>query len=66
MLYGNIKCLVTLVDLEQLKDRDIWYAYYNDDIYIPYQVAGWQYASDGQIDGINGNCDLNLFFKEWD
>lgn len=66
MLYGNIKCLVTLVDLEQLRNIDIWYAYYNDDIYIPYQVAGWQYASDGQIDGITGNCDLNIFFKEWD
>lgn len=66
MLYGNIKCLVTMVDLEQLKDTDIWYAFYNDDIYIPYEVAGWQYASDGHVDGIAGNCDLNIFFKEWD
>lgn len=66
MLYGNIKCLVSMVDLEQLNGRDIWYAFYNDDIYIPYEVAGWQYASDGSVDGITGNCDLNIFFKEWD
>lgn len=66
MLYGNIKCLVTMVDLKELKDIDIWYAFYNDDIYIPYEVAGWQYASDGKVDGISGNCDLNIFFKEWD
>ena len=66
MLYGNIKCLVSMVDLKQLKDRDIWYAFYNDDIYIPYEVAGWQYASDGSVDGISGDCDLNIFFKEWD
>lgn len=66
MLYGNIKCLVSMVDLEELKGTDIWYAFYNDDIYIPYEVAGWQYASDGSVDGINGKCDLNIFFKEWD
>ncbi len=66
MLYGNIKCLVSMVDIEKLSDYDIWYAYYNDEIYIPYEVAGWQYASDGKVAGVDTDCDLNIFFKEWD
>lgn len=66
MLYGNIKCLVSMVDLEKMKDYDIWYAYYSDEIYVPYEVAGWQYSSTGKVDGISTDCDLNMFFKEWD
>ena len=66
MLYGNIKCLVSMVDIEKLSKYDMWYAFYSDEIYIPYEVAGWQYSSEGKVDGISGNCDLNIFFKEWD
>lgn len=66
MLYGNIKCLVSMVDIEKLTKYDMWYAFYSDEIYIPYKVTGWQYSSKGTVDGIEGECDLNIFFKEWD
>lgn len=66
MVYGNVKCMVSMIDYEKLSKYDFWYAYYNDEIYIPYNVSGWQYSSTGRVDGITGDCDLNIFFKEWD
>lgn len=66
MVYGNVKCMVSMIDYEKLSKYDFWYAYYNDEIYIPYNVSGWQYSSKGRVNGITGDCDLNIFFKEWD
>ncbi|MDY5578214.1 MAG: GH25 family lysozyme [Lachnospiraceae bacterium] len=64
MLYGNIRTISEMVDLEQLADYKLWFAYYSDDIYIPYKVDMWQYASDGKVDGIETDCDLNMMFIE--
>ena len=36
----------------------------SEDIYIPYKVDMWQYASDGKVDGIETDCDLNMMFIE--
>lgn len=66
MLYGNIKCITSMIDYEIFSKYDLWFAFYNDDIYIPYNVSGWQYTSSGAVDGITGECDLNIFFKEWE
>lgn len=64
MLYGNIRTISEMVDLTQLQDYKLWFAYYSSDIYIPYKVDMWQYASDGKVDGITTDCDVNMMF-EW-
>lgn len=64
MIYGNIRSISDMVDMEQLKNYKLWFAYYNDDIYIPYKVFMWQYASDGRVDGISTDCDVNMMFME--
>jgi len=66
MLYGNIKCITSMIDYKILSEYDLWYAYYGEEVYIPYNLSGWQYSKTGKIDGIEGECDLNIFFKEWD
>lgn len=63
MIYGNPQ------DLERLSPhlRDsypLWYAEYG--VYIPtapINFAIWQYSNTGQIPGIDGDVDLNLWFK---
>lgn len=69
---GYIPCLYTgstlayyKYDLSQLSDIDIWYAFYNDtpDMYYNYMI--WQYSCTGKVDGINGDVDLNICFKNY-
>lgn len=69
---GYIPCLYTgttlayyKYDLAQLSDIDIWYAFYNDspDMYYNYMI--WQYSCTGKVDGIEGDVDLNLCFKNY-
>lgn len=64
MLYGNITTISEMVDYTKLQDYGLWFAYYSDDIYIPYKVDMWQYASDGKVPGIGTDCDLNMMFSE--
>ena len=64
MVYANIQGLFGMMDVERLRDYDIWYAYYDTYIYYPYQIRCWQYAETGVIPGISGKVDLNLWFKD--
>ena len=50
--------------MTRLQDYKLWFAYYSNDIYIPYKVDMWQYASDGKVDGITTDCDVNMMFVE--
>lgn len=62
MIYHNMEMGAMLLDLEALEPYDKWFAYYNKDMYYPYQYKVWQYSDKGQVNGINGNVDLNISF----
>lgn len=64
MLYGNITTISDMVDYTRLQDYGLWFAYYSDDIYVPYKVEMWQYSSSGKVSGIGTDCDLNIMFSE--
>jgi GH25 family lysozyme M1 (1,4-beta-N-acetylmuramidase) len=66
MIYANTKWMIMGIDLEQLMDYDLWFAYYGDNLTFPYQFDMYQYASEGSIPGILGNVDLNLSFKDYE
>lgn len=65
MIYGNLKSFMLMLDLEQLEEYDKWFAYYNDEVYFPYDFAIWQYSSTGSVDGIKGDVDMNICMKEY-
>jgi GH25 family lysozyme M1 (1,4-beta-N-acetylmuramidase) len=65
MIYANTKWMVMGIDLEQLVDYELWYAYYGDELSFPYQFDMLQYSSEGKIPGIEGNVDLNLSLKDY-
>lgn len=65
------------VDLSLFETDNVWLARYSsnavrtlkdipDDKYKPVakngKLAGWQYSSRGQVDGIHGNVDLDVFY----
>lgn len=56
----------------QLKSYDLWLARYpaNDDGTVqtrlkPAEGIGWQYSSKGKVNGISGNVDMNIFYKDY-
>ena len=79
-MYTNNRWLVNFWDQEQLTTLyDIWYARYplDDDVTrftyekwttVP-SYAGdygmWQFTEYGRIDGINGDVDLNMCYKDY-
>ncbi len=65
MIYSNMEMWSVLIDMAAFEDVEKWFAYYSSDVYFPYEYAIWQYSDTGRIDGINGDVDLNISFKDW-
>lgn len=66
MLYHNMEMGLLMIDLEEFEEYDKWFAYYNKEIYYPYEFTVWQYSDKGKVNGIAGDVDLNISFKLWD
>lgn len=64
-VYSNLKWFNLALDLSKLEKYDKWYAYYDDNIYFPYEIAMWQYSESGKVSGIEGPVDMNISFKKW-
>lgn len=64
MIYSNMVWEASLFDLEQLADYPIWYADYEPVPQSPYKFTFWQYSESGQVDGIQGAVDLDIWFCE--
>lgn len=65
MIYGNLKTFLLMLDLEQLEEYEKWFAFYQTPLYFPYEFSVWQYTSEGRVDGIKGDVDMNVSMKDW-
>ncbi|MDR0946795.1 MAG: glycoside hydrolase family 25 protein [Ruminococcus sp.] len=68
MVYANIRMAYLKLDLRRLSKYDFWYAEYTDgftapQFYYDYQI--WQYATDGRVNGIATDVDLNIAFENY-
>lgn len=69
-LYANLTWLNRYLDMNMLKDVDIWVARYRS-LNSGHGYTGkgnvvmWQYSSTGSVSGINGNVDLNVSYKKY-
>jgi len=62
MLYGNLEMFAVLAEFDKFEAYDKWFAYYDDNLYFPYDFQIWQYSDAGSVSGIDGNVDLNICF----
>lgn len=65
MLYGNLATMFSLVEYEEAVEYEKWFAYYDTELYFPYELGIWQYSCTGKVNGIEEACDLNLSFKDY-
>ncbi len=64
ILYTNMAWLRDYYVIDEIKNYDIWFAQYYDIPEYPYPFSIWQYSETGNIDGIEGNVDLNIRFDK--
>ena len=50
--------------LRQLADYEFWYAEYEAQPRIVFDFDMWQYSSTGSVNGIDGDVDLNIYFRK--
>lgn len=62
MIYHNLEMAALMIDIETLEEYDKWFAYYNDDMYYPYEYKIWQYSDKGRVNGISSEVDMNICF----
>ncbi len=65
MLYSAIRWYMDEMDLSKLTDYDKWFAQYFNRPFFPYEFQMWQYTSSGVVDGVDGDIDLNICFKNY-
>lgn len=63
IIYHNMEMSTLMLDIETLEQYDKWFAYYNDDMYYPYEYKIWQYSDKGSVNGINTEVDMNISFE---
>ena len=63
MIYSNMLWEAFELDLEELSDIDIWYADYEDVPQTPYNFIFWQYSNTGNVAGVRGEVDLDIWLK---
>ena len=67
VIYTSTNWSILNLNLEELTNYDLWYAYYGnpEDLYYPYEYTMWQYTDSGKVDGINGAVDMNISFMDY-
>lgn len=62
MIYFSISQSIDRMYLLELEDYQFWLAYYDTVMNYPYKVEMWQYTDRGEVPGIDGNVDIDLYF----
>ena len=64
-VYGSTSWLNNQLIMSNISGVSVWVAQY----YTTCEYRGsydiWQYTSSGKVNGISGNCDLNILYKEY-
>ncbi|MDE6133166.1 MAG: glycoside hydrolase family 25 protein [Oscillospiraceae bacterium] len=64
-VYCNMDWLKNRLEHDRLKDIDLWLAYWSNARSENIKVGMWQYSEKGQIDGISGDVDLDIAYKNY-
>ena len=61
-IYANLNWLNNKIEASVQEKWPIWVAQYYKECQYKGKYVIWQYASDGKVDGISGNVDMNYFY----
>lgn len=64
MIYGNLTWLYQNYDFDKISKYSIWLASYSSTCPMEDKFDMWQYSNKGQVDGINGDVDINIYLQK--
>ena len=64
MVYFNRTQSWKYLNLEEVKEYEFWLAAYTQRMEFPYKIKMWQYTSTGRVPGVDGDCDINIYFPD--
>lgn len=64
-LYSNPNWLCNMLDFKRLKGFDLWLAKWGSKSDQGFEESMWQYSSRGRINGIAGDVDLDISYKNY-
>ena len=64
MIYGNMTWLYQNYDFEKISKYPIWLASYSSDCPMEDKFEMWQYSNIGQVNGIEGDVDINIYLQK--
>ena len=62
-IYASLNWLENKIESSVQKKYLIWVAQYYTECQYKGKYDMWQYASDGSVNGISGNCDMNYLYN---
>jgi GH25 family lysozyme M1 (1,4-beta-N-acetylmuramidase) len=65
VIYGEKEWLLTQIEEDELKDRDIWLCEQTPIPEYPYQFKMWEYEGGQKIAGVQGNVNLTISFVDY-
>ena len=64
-VYANKYFFTTYLDYQKLQEKyTIWVAQYNDTNTYRGRYDMWQYTSSGKVNGISGNVDMDILYRD--
>ena len=64
-IYTNKYFFTTYLDYKKLEEKyTIWVAQYNDTNTYRGKYDMWQYTSSGKVNGISGNVDMDILYRD--
>ena len=63
-IYANLNWLENKIEKSVQEKWNVWVAQYYKECQYEGEYVIWQYASDGKVDGISGNCDMNYYYGD--
>ncbi|MDE6024454.1 MAG: 1,4-beta-N-acetylmuramidase, partial [Lachnospiraceae bacterium] len=64
-IYANLYWLNNILTDSRIDKWAKWVAQYYKECQYKKPYVGWQYSSTGRVDGVEGNCDVNFFYKDY-
>ena len=64
-LYSNPSWMKSYLDADRVKRFDLWLAHWTDKTNYAGAYGMWQNSSSGKVNGINGNVDTDLAYKDY-
>ena len=61
MIYGGVFSFFEMLEPSEIQQYPVWYAFYDNYVYYPYAVQGWQYSEKASVPGVTGIVDMNLW-----